>query len=36
LFAKPGPCGVFLVEDVESPEADVRNLLLAKKDFVTW
>ena len=35
LFTKPRLCGIFLVEDVERPQADVGDLFLANKDFMT-
>ena len=35
LFSERGCSGIFLVEDMERRQADVREFLLAKKEFVT-
>jgi hypothetical protein len=35
FFANPRYCGVFLVENVECRQADVRDFLLTEKDFVS-
>ena len=35
LFAEPGVSGVFLIEDVEGPQADVGDFLLTEDDFTT-
>jgi hypothetical protein len=35
LFGKRGSSGIFLVEDIERRQADVREFLLAKKELVT-
>jgi hypothetical protein len=34
LFGKRGASGIFLVEDIERRQADVREFLLAKKELV--
>jgi hypothetical protein len=34
FFAEPRCCGIFLVENVECRQTDVRDFLLTEKDFV--
>jgi hypothetical protein len=35
VLREPGRSGIFLVVDVERPQTDVENFLLAEKEFMT-